>query len=133
VRGARAGEGGGLTGDPGTDQRCLREEAYPDSTNLNARASIYAFKTPQLDFWDWALDHATWESGQRVLDIGCGPGTYLKRLDERTPGIVRVGADLSEGMAREAATGGIAGVVANVQSVPLAIDSVDRVLAMHML
>lgn len=33
-----------------TDRRLLTEQAYPDSTNLRARQSIYDFKVPLDDF-----------------------------------------------------------------------------------
>jgi SAM-dependent methyltransferase len=118
---------------PGTDQRLLREEAYPDSANLGARSSIYAYKTPTLDFWEWALRHADWPAGLRVLDIGCGPGQYLQRLRQRERSLHLVGIDLSEGMVVEAADTGASMSVGSVQAIPLATASVDRVLAMHML
>lgn len=111
--------------DATTDRRLLTNEAYPDSSNLRARMSIYDFKTPDRDFFAWVLAHADWPDGAVVVDVGCGPGTYLSRVDG-------VGLDLSEGMAREARRHAPT-VVGDVCALPIASASVDRLLAPHML
>lgn len=108
-----------------TDRRLLTREAYPDSTNLNARSSIYEFKTPVVDIWDWVFEHAAWDESLSVLDVGCGPGRYLARVKG-------VGVDLSFGMAREARAHAPT-AVGDVCALPVATGSVDRLLAPHML
>jgi SAM-dependent methyltransferase len=111
--------------DATTDRHLLTREAYPDSTNLNARVSIYEFKEPHDDFWSFVLGFADWPDGARVLDVGCGPGSYLARVGG-------VGIDLSPGMAREARRHGPT-AVADVCALPIESASIDRLLAPHML
>jgi SAM-dependent methyltransferase len=111
--------------DATTDRTLLTEHAYPDSTNLNARSSIYEFRTPVVDFFEWVLAHTTWGDPVSMLDVGCGPGSYLAR-------VAGIGIDLSEGMAREAhALAPTA--VGDVCALPVRTGSIDRLLAPHML
>jgi cyclopropane fatty-acyl-phospholipid synthase-like methyltransferase len=80
-----------------TDQRRLRTQAYANSDNLQARANIYRYQQPQIDLTGWALEQVSWRGDERVLDVGCGPGQYLRRLAQR-PGLQLIAIDLSRGM-----------------------------------
>src|SRR4051794_1840233 len=111
--------------DATTDRRVLTEDEYADSGNLGARQSIYDFRQPSGEWWSWVLDHADWPDGAAVLDVGCGPGSYLQRVRG-------VGIDLSEGMAREARQHAPTSV-GDVCALPIATGSIDRLLAPHML
>jgi len=111
--------------DATTDRQLLTQRAYPDSTNLNARSSIYEFKEPTDDFWSWVLGHVDWPQHATVLDVGCGPGSYLARVGG-------IGIDLSFGMASEARAHGPTSV-GDVCALPVATASIDRLLAPHML
>ena len=113
---------------PGTDRAYLQTEAYPDSTKLRTRASIYQYRTPPGTMGDWVLARTEWPPGCRVLDVGCGPGSYLALLG----GTRAVGVDLSPGMAAEAALHAPA-VVGDAAMLPFADARFDRVLAPHML
>jgi SAM-dependent methyltransferase len=121
--------------DPAIDRRRLREQAYPDSGNLLARSSIYVWQQPRRDFHGLVLGQVEWAAGQRVLDVGCGPGAYLRRLHDLEPGLRLAGLDLSPGMASEArANVPAAGVmVADAQSLPFPDGQFDHALAPHML
>ena len=75
----------------------------------HARASwpacaLYAYEREPLDYRGWVLDlsseHHPLADGDRVVDIGCGPGRYLAALATRHPEVASVGLDLSPGMAR---------------------------------
>lgn len=120
-----------------TDPRELATSAYADSRNLAARVNIYRYQDPAIDFIGWCLDHVAWSS-QVVVDLGCGPGTYLQRL-ARHRGVRRVGIELSRGMLRdlvrdwpvEAPVPLLA--VADAQALPLRDACCDVVLAMHVL
>lgn len=48
------------------------------------------------------LDRVPLADARRVLDLGCGVGRLLPDIEERAPGATVVGADLTEGMLRQA-------------------------------
>jgi SAM-dependent methyltransferase len=66
-----------------------------------------------------------------VADVGCGNGAYHGAL--RLAGAATVAIDLSPGMLQSVARGPVGRVAADAQALPLAADSIDAVLAMHML
>jgi SAM-dependent methyltransferase len=118
-----------------TDRQSLRA-AYGTSAPLAARQSIYRYQQPPIDFHGWALAQVPWRGGERVLDIGCGNGGYLRRL----AGCATVlGFDLSRGMLAEVAAQPDSGsprpllAVADAMALPLPAASCDVALAMHML
>jgi SAM-dependent methyltransferase len=115
-----------------TDRDFLQRQAYADSGKLNARVSIYAYSERPQNFWGWVLGRVDWPDGARALDVGCGPGNYLRYLRENHPTVRAVGLDLSPGMAREAAQHAPT-INGDAGRLPLHDDAVDRVLAPHML
>jgi SAM-dependent methyltransferase len=121
-----------------TDRAHLTGKAYADSGNLRARGDIYRWQQPPVDLAEWVLQQVEWDGVRRVLDIGCGPGSYLRRLYDRE--LQLVGMDLSPGMVRElreawppGARAGLGCAVADAQRLPLADGCVDLALATHML
>lgn len=119
----------------GVSRSYLRGVQYASEANLAARQSIYAFQVPRIDVPGWALNLAGLGGDERVLDCGCGNGIYLARLTARGHRGPVMGLDLSLGMLKAAAVRvpGSALAVADLASLPLADDSVDVVLAMHVL
>jgi SAM-dependent methyltransferase len=121
-----------------TDRRELTTQAYADSKNLDARASIYHYQEPRIDLVEWALAQVSWGGAERVLDVGCGPGRYLQRLALQ-PGLRLIGLDLSRGMLADLrrrwdpATPRPYLATADAQALPLADASCDVALAIHML
>jgi ubiquinone/menaquinone biosynthesis C-methylase UbiE len=65
----------------------------------------------------------------RVLDVGCGNGTYLRELRERR--VTAAGCDLSLGVLRGAAYPAL--VNADVTALPVRDGGFDVVLAAHLL
>ena len=104
---------------------------YATDANLKARQRLWEFQQPRFDLVGWTLQLAGLESsrGQRVLDVGCGNGSYLRELRRR--GISAIGCDLSMGMLDTAAEPML--VNADVMCLPLPDDGFDVVLAPHML
>jgi SAM-dependent methyltransferase len=113
---------------PGADPGQLRT-AYADSSKFLDRVAIYRYQTPQIRFPEWVLDHVHLRDGMRVVDVGCGPGLYVRKLRERPERLTVVAVDQSPGMVREVG-GGVAG---DVQALPLRSGVADVVLALHFL
>ena len=92
---------GGTAVDPPygrwADPSLLRRVQYADAGNFSARQSIYRYQQPRIGLYDWALDLAGLEGGERILDVGCGNGGYLKALHQRGHGGLTVGVDFSAG------------------------------------
>jgi SAM-dependent methyltransferase len=102
---------------------------YADDRNLRARQRLWQHQSPYLDIVGWVLDLAGVARGLRVLDVGCGNGTYLQALRARH--VAAVGLDLSPGMLRSAGHREV--VNADVVALPVRDASFDIVLAPHML
>jgi SAM-dependent methyltransferase len=103
--------------------------AYADGTKFLDRVALYRYQTPRLRFPEWVLGHLELHDGDRVVDVGCGPGLYVRMLTEQPERLRVVAVDQSPGMVHEAG-GGIAG---DVQALPLHSGVADVVLALHFL
>lgn len=117
----------------GTDQAALRGEQYAVADNLDARSAIYQYGSTSHSMVESVAVNLPFSlDGRRVLDVGCGPGSYSALAGATTD---YVGIDLSDGMVAAArARHGVGSVaVADAQLLPFAEDSFDVVLAMHML
>ncbi len=115
--------------DHGSDPVVLRE-AYRDGSNYLDRVALYEYQTPRVLFPEWVLDHVELHDGDRVVDVGCGPGLYVRELRARLETLHVVPVDQSPGMVRAA---GGDGVVGDVQRLPLRTAVADVVLAAHFL
>jgi len=106
------------------------EGQYRDDRNLRARQRLWARQERRFDLSGWVLGLAEVAVGQRVLDLGCGNGMYLRALREQ--GIDAVGGDLSLGMLQ--AVGPHPALVnADAMRLPFRDGVFDAVLAPHML
>ena len=105
---------------------------YATENNLRARQRLWEQQRPKFDIVGWVLEVAGLGSTthQRVLDVGCGNGMYLRELRERD--IAAVGCDLAPGMLAAAAPHPRL-VNADVTALPFAAAAFDVVLAPHML
>lgn len=120
------------------DPRYLKDVQYATPGNLGARQAIYAYQRPVIRFYDWALDLAELEGGEKILDIGCGNGGYLGTLHRHGHEGLTVGMDFSAGML---STARLMADPDHMQSVvqgdaaalPFAGGTADVVLVMHML
>ena len=118
----------------GTEAELLKGSAYGSADKYNGRVSIFEFQQPRHDAYGIALGCTSWPDGAVVLDVGCGPGNYVRRLRTQASGVRIVGVDLSYGMVAETNTiAGVSVVEGDVERLPFPNDAFDRVLAMHML
>lgn len=124
--------------NPGTDPDILTTQAYPDDEHLAVRYRTHElYSRPKVDFAQWVVDTLHWRGDEVVLDVGSGPGSYMKLVQARAPEGVCIAGDLSLGMvrkAREHATGPRSYVLnLDAQRLPFPDASFDVVLANHVL
>jgi SAM-dependent methyltransferase len=126
--------------DGAATERVALAAQYDSGANLRSRISIYQYLDsagPQdISFTAWVLDHVEWTGASIAADVGCGPGVYGTDLGHRAA--MTIGIDLSPGMLREAGARSVvdrplAVMAADAVCLPLADDSVDVLLAAHML
>jgi ubiquinone/menaquinone biosynthesis C-methylase UbiE len=117
-----------------TDRQALtREKGYGTTTPVLTRASIYRWLEEPRDLVATVLAHVELD-GAAVLDVGCGPGLYLRAV-ERDSARLLVGLDLSIGMvdATRQAVAAARVVNGDVQALPFPAAVFDVALAPHML
>lgn len=121
-----------------SEQAFLREQ-YETDANLHARIALHAqYSTNPLGWYNWIWQQLALEPGLQVLEVGCGDGaTWRGRIDRLPPECRVLLTDLSRGMvARARAALGVNRIryaVVDVQSLPVASQSCDLVIANHML
>jgi len=116
-------------------------EQYGDSRRLLARILFHQrFSTTKYEWYLWVFDHFHLADSARVLKLGCGTGGLWARNTDRIPPEWDITlSDLSVGMVREArqALGDsgrqFAHVVTDAQAIPFPDQSLDCVIANHML
>jgi SAM-dependent methyltransferase len=118
------------------------QRQYQDNTKHMARVLLHIKYSPPGKPWSLA-DAGLIAAGDRVLDIGCGPGRFwATNAKALPPGIDLTLADQSPGMVSEAAAsvtaaggawGSLSSRVADVCALPFEDARFDVVTAMHML
>jgi ubiquinone/menaquinone biosynthesis C-methylase UbiE len=101
--------------EPDTTSRAvLAHGAYAIATHLAARQSLYQWQTPSYDLPGIVVDLLGDDPGP---DIGCGNGTYLRRIRAERPELTTIGVDISPGIIED-----LAGplVVADAAQIPTA-------------
>ncbi|MHB1317893.1 MAG: class I SAM-dependent methyltransferase [Anaerolineae bacterium] len=112
---------------------------YETDANLQARIALHAqYSTNPLGWYNWIWQHLALEPGMRVLEAGGGDGAMWRgRIEGLPSGCRLLLTDLSLGMVSSArsvlAEMGITYAVADAQSLPVASESCDLVVANHML
>ncbi|WP_217592068.1 MerR family transcriptional regulator [Cohnella sp. GbtcB17] len=115
-------------------------EQYRTSTRLQSRIHLYdKFSTNPQGWHRWLFDKLEQSPDARILEVGCGDGTFWQRNADRIPAGWRVTlTDLSNGMV-EAARSRLGNeprfvfLPADVQRLPFHEEQFDLVLANNML
>lgn len=123
-------------------ERAGLAEQYANAENLNARINLHEkYEVADRDWWPWVFDHyEVLPKDADILEVGCGTGDLWSKNSNRIPTDWNLlVTDFSMGMVSDASdTLTDASVEANLavaaaESLPLSDDSVDAVVANHML
>jgi ubiquinone/menaquinone biosynthesis C-methylase UbiE len=118
------------------------DQQYSNSSKLAARARLHQlYSRDEAPWFPWVAERAELKAGDRILDIGCGPGWFWAGAADVVPTIDLTLADLSAGMVEEALQRvrelkrgwAVHGEVADISALPFPDQSFDAVFAMHML
>lgn len=124
-----------------TDRDYLHYQ-YGSTEKLKIRQETHQLYSERSDpFMPWVLDILAPFPGDRLADIGCGPGAYFSAVAQLGAGadLSVLGIDMSTAMLVEARErGASAGITldtiqADTQRLPLADDCCQRVMANHIL
>jgi SAM-dependent methyltransferase len=117
-------------------------QQYSDSSKLAARARLHQeFGVGDVPWFPWVMSHLPLQSGDRVLDVGCGPAWFwANAADDMPTGLHLTLLDQSPGMVKEATErcealpfASVKGQTGDAAALPFADNSFDTVIAMHML
>jgi SAM-dependent methyltransferase len=100
---------------------------YADDQKLRVRIETHQrYSENPVPFTTWILGHVDARAGQRLLDVGSGPGQYHDKL----AGVRVIALDTSAGMLAKVK---VPAVRADAQALPFAAGSFDRVMANHVI
>lgn len=115
---------------------------YGDSRKLAARARLVReYTIAETPWFPWVAAQMPLRPGDRILDIGCGPGWFWAATADMLPERLKLTlADLSPGMVAEATErckalpfASVRGEQADACALPFEDGTFDAVTAMHML
>ncbi len=112
-----------------------QREQHASHDNLQKRQAIFAYREPERCSGRPAIESVPWEGTERVLEVGCGNGVWLRALRSGHALGSVVGLDLSAGMleAARAEDPGQPVVGGDVGRLPFPEASFDVVMALWML
>lgn len=114
---------------------------YNNASNISARINLHNLYSNNPTGWfPWIYDHCELKSGMRVLELGCGDGTFWAENKDKLPESVQVVlSDLSDGMLRDAKRKitlhhpNFSYQAFDCHEIPLEDESFDLVIANHLL
>lgn len=114
---------------------------YQNATNISARIRLHKeFSHNQYGWFPWVFDQCQLQSGQKILELGCGNGAFWLENRTRIPHDTEIIlSDISDGMLRDAKrnlsseNSQFSFYAFDCHEIPFPDHSFDRVIAGHLL
>lgn len=113
---------------------------YNNASNISARINLHNLYSHNKQGWfPWIYEHCELESGMRILELGCGDGTFwAENLDKLPESVQVVLSDRSDGMLRDAKrkiahNNNFSYQAFDCHEIPYKEESFDLVIANHLL
>lgn len=112
---------------------------FSTDSNLAFRIDFYSkYDTAPQKFSDWLFKKYRFSENDTILELGCGNGCHWdNRIDTLPSGCELILSDISEGMINEVqkkyGDKGVTIKKIDIQSIPYDSDSIDVIIANHML
>lgn len=114
---------------------------YNNSSNISARINLHSLYSHNKKGWfPWIFEHCELKAGMRILELGCGDGTFWVENKDNLPKAIHVVlSDLSDGMLRDAKrkikfeSKNFSFQAFDCHEIPFANETFDLVIANHLL
>lgn len=81
------------------DKEYLLNHQYHIADNLQARIQLHRYGTNKEPFWSWVANKYPFRSGDKILEVGCGLGTFWLDVINKIPQDCEITlTDFSSGM-----------------------------------
>lgn len=81
------------------DKEYLLNHQYHTADNLQARIQLHRYGRNKEPFWPWVVDKYPFKVGNKILEVGCGPGTFWLDVINTIPRDCEISlTDFSAGM-----------------------------------
>lgn len=79
------------------------KQQYKNASNITSRISLHKqFSSNSQGWFPWIFEQCQIQPGMKVLELGCGDGSFLRENKAGLPeGVVYIASDLSLGMLRD--------------------------------
>lgn len=116
------------------------KEQYKSDKNLNIRSNLHSYNINKIDFDKWCFNQINFQSGARVLELGCGTGKFwLKNKEKIDKSLDITLSDFSKSMLKIAKDKlkevdyKFKYAEINMENIPFEDNSFDVVIAEHMI
>lgn len=117
------------------------KKQYQNASNISSRIDLHSLYSKNKKGWfPWIFEQCGMQPGMRILELGCGDGSFWIQNREKMPPECRVVlSDVSKGMVRDArrsvqnVNGTFSYKVFPCEQIPYGAETFDMVIANHLL
>ena len=81
------------------NKKYLVDKQYRTADNFKIRSNLHRYGINKTPFWPWVRDKYPIFPGNKILEVGCGLGTFWKEVYQTIPKTCEITlSDISPGM-----------------------------------